>query len=89
MALTGFANVQVVTTISRGRVVWHNGKLDVQPGMGRFVPLPPGGHLFEGLDTGSGAMAPWMLDLQKLYGTRKDAHESEQASAAKVLKEEL
>lgn len=30
---------QVVTTISRGRLVWHNGKLDVQPATGRYVPL--------------------------------------------------
>jgi len=29
----------VTTTISRGRVVWADGKLDVQPGTGRFVRL--------------------------------------------------
>lgn len=41
---------QVVTTISRGRLVWHNGVLDVTPGTGRFIPMPTHGMLFEGLD---------------------------------------
>ena len=40
---------QVTTTISRGRLVWHEGKLDVAPGTGRFIPMPTGGALFEGL----------------------------------------
>ncbi|EFJ48385.1 hypothetical protein VOLCADRAFT_60577, partial [Volvox carteri f. nagariensis] len=39
---------KVVTTISRGRLVWHNGQLlGVRPGTGRFVPMPPFGPLFE------------------------------------------
>lgn len=41
---------QVVTTISRGRLVWHEGKLNVTRGSGRFVPTPPFGPLFDGLD---------------------------------------
>ena len=32
---------KVVTTISRGRVVWHEGKLDVAAGSGRFIAMPP------------------------------------------------
>jgi len=41
---------KVTTTISRGRVVWDNGVLDVQPGTGRYVPMEPFGPLFDGLD---------------------------------------
>jgi dihydropyrimidinase len=37
---------KVVTTISRGRVVWHAGKLDVVRGSGRFVPLAPFGSAY-------------------------------------------
>ncbi len=33
----------------RGEVVWRDGKLSVEPGTGRFVPLEPFGPLFEGL----------------------------------------
>jgi hypothetical protein len=46
----GSCAVQVVVTISRGKVVWENDKLDIQEGAGRFVKLPVGGPLFEGLD---------------------------------------
>lgn len=41
---------KVTTTISRGRLVWHDGKLDVPKGSGRFIPLAPFGSLFEGLE---------------------------------------
>ena len=41
--------VQVTTTISQGRVVWHNGKLHVQPGTGRFIQRPRFPPIFEGL----------------------------------------
>ncbi|GIL53800.1 hypothetical protein Vafri_9445 [Volvox africanus] len=41
---------KVVATISRGRLVWHQGKLNVEPNSGRFVPMPAFGPLFEGLD---------------------------------------
>ena len=42
--------MQVDTTISQGRVVWENGALKVRPGAGRFIALPTGGPLFDGLD---------------------------------------
>eukprot|EP00983_Pelagomonas_calceolata_P066831 1149232-Pelagomonas_calceolata.AAC.4 len=32
-----------------GRVVWQHGQLNVEPGSGRFVPLPLHGPLFDGL----------------------------------------
>ncbi len=41
---------KVVVTVSRGRVVWENGRLNVQPGTSRYVHLPTNGPLFEGLE---------------------------------------
>ncbi len=55
---------KVVVTISRGRVVWEGGALHVQPGTGRFLPLPPFGPLFEGL----GAQDERASELQFPYG---------------------
>jgi dihydropyrimidinase len=46
---------KVTSTISRGRLVWHDGKLDVVAGSGRFVPLPPFGPLFDGLQRQGGS----------------------------------
>lgn len=45
---------KVVVTVSRGRVVWEGGKLNVEPGTARFVELPTGGPLFEGLGARGG-----------------------------------
>lgn len=39
------ACAQVVTTISRGRLVWHNGRLDVQPGSGRYAHVYTAHHV--------------------------------------------
>lgn len=44
------ARGKVVSTVSRGRLVWHDGQLNVTRGSGRFVPTPPFGPLFDGLD---------------------------------------
>jgi hypothetical protein len=44
-----FAVSQVETTISRGRLAWHEGKIEVSSGSSRFVPTPPGGPMFDGL----------------------------------------
>lgn len=52
---------RVTTTISRGRIVWHDGKLSVERGSGKFVPLPAGGLLFAGLERRDAATL-------KLYG---------------------
>eukprot|EP00898_Chlorokybus_atmophyticus_P007714 jgi/Chlat1/7944/Chrsp68S00585 len=40
---------KIETTISRGRVVWHDDKLDVRSGSSRFVPMKPFMSLFDGL----------------------------------------
>ncbi|GMH45133.1 hypothetical protein BSKO_13090 [Bryopsis sp. KO-2023] len=41
---------KVVVTISRGRVVWENGELNVEPRTGRFIEMKPFGSLYEGLE---------------------------------------
>jgi dihydropyrimidinase len=48
---------KVTVTISRGRLVWYQGKLNVQPGSGRFIPLPTHGPLFDGIDKAGGDTA--------------------------------
>eukprot|EP00211_Chloroparvula_japonica_P002682 CAMPEP_0119132602 /NCGR_PEP_ID=MMETSP1310-20130426/11922_1 /TAXON_ID=464262 /ORGANISM="Genus nov. species nov., Strain RCC2339" /LENGTH=502 /DNA_ID=CAMNT_0007123239 /DNA_START=64 /DNA_END=1572 /DNA_ORIENTATION=- len=39
------------TTISRGDIVWHEGKLYTEQGHGRYIPRQPFGPIFEGIDT--------------------------------------
>jgi len=41
---------KVEVTISRGRVVWENGQLNVAPGTGKYIEMPPFGYLFDGID---------------------------------------
>lgn len=56
---------RVVTTVSRGRVVWHGGALNVTAGSGgRFLALPTHGPLFEGL----GAQRAWEAGEEFPYG---------------------
>jgi dihydropyrimidinase len=43
MTVTGNA----ATTLSRGRVVWENGRLDVEKGFGRYLPRPCFGPLWD------------------------------------------
>lgn len=52
--------VQVVTTISQGRIVWNNNELSVEPGSGRFIrrqPFAP--HIYQGLKEQE---AKWIAD---------------------------
>ena len=42
--------MQVVTTISQGKIVWDGKALLVTEGAGRFVKMPTFGPLFEGLN---------------------------------------
>ncbi|KAK9154435.1 hypothetical protein Sjap_001915 [Stephania japonica] len=41
---------KVEVTIAGGRVVWQHGELNVVPGSGRYIEMPPFGHLFDGID---------------------------------------
>ncbi|KAL6009821.1 dihydropyrimidinase [Asimina triloba] len=41
---------KVEVTISRGRVVWDNGELNIQPGTGRYINMAPYSYLFDGVD---------------------------------------
>ncbi|CAL4973527.1 unnamed protein product [Urochloa decumbens] len=45
----------VEVTISRGRVVWEDGKLNITPGTGRYVKLPPFGYVFDGIEKSDAA----------------------------------
>ena len=45
-----FCCIQVVTTISQGKVVWDNGKVSVEPGSGRFISIQPfAPHVYDGM----------------------------------------
>lgn len=50
---------QVVSTISRGRLVWHEGVLNVTAGTGRLIHMPSHGPLFEGLQAADRRLWDW------------------------------
>lgn len=41
---------KVEVTISRGRVVWENGQLNVALGTGKYIEMRPFGYLFDGIN---------------------------------------
>lgn len=41
---------KVEVTIAGGRVVWENGDLNVVPGSGKYIEMPPHNFLFSGID---------------------------------------
>ncbi|TYJ20709.1 hypothetical protein E1A91_A08G014800v1 [Gossypium mustelinum] len=41
---------KVEVTISRGRIVWKDDELKVAPGSGKYIPMPPFGFLFDGIE---------------------------------------
>ncbi|KAG1365509.1 hypothetical protein COCNU_12G005090 [Cocos nucifera] len=51
--MTGKGEVEV--TISGGRVAWENNKLNIMPGSGRYIRMPPYGYLFDGIDKADAA----------------------------------
>jgi hypothetical protein len=67
----------VVVTISRGRVVWENGRLDVRPGTSRYVHLPTFGPLFDGIDRRDASRGKFA------YGETPVDRQSFEAAAAK------
>ena len=46
MEVTGIADV----TISRGAVVWEDGKLHTKSGHGKYIPRPCWGEVFDGIE---------------------------------------
>lgn len=52
LMLTSLFSVQgkVEITISRGRIVWEDGKLRIDPGSGRYIMMPPFSYLFDGIE---------------------------------------
>ncbi|KAG4132248.1 hypothetical protein ERO13_D08G020300v2 [Gossypium hirsutum] len=45
-----FFQGKVEVTISRGRIVWKDDELKVAPGSGKYIPMPPFGFLFDGIE---------------------------------------
>jgi len=45
----------VEVTISRGRVVWEDGVLNIAPGSGRYVRMLPFGYVFDGIEKSDAA----------------------------------
>lgn len=45
----------VEITISRGQVVWEDGVLNIAPGSGRYVMMPPFGYVFDGIEKSDAA----------------------------------
>ncbi|KAL5580333.1 hypothetical protein UlMin_012775 [Ulmus minor] len=41
---------KVEVTIAGGRIVWQNNKLNVVPGSGKYIEMPPFNYLFNGID---------------------------------------
>lgn len=41
---------KVEVTIAGGRIVWENNKLNVNPGSGKYIKLPPFSYLFDGIE---------------------------------------
>lgn len=46
-----------------GRLVWHEGTLDVKEGSGRFVPMQPFSYVFDGIEE-EDAAKPWSFQAK-------------------------
>lgn len=71
---TGKGKVEV--TVSAGRIVWQGGKLNVAPGSGRYIKMPPYGYLFDGIDK---ANAEYLTSLRAPVQRNRDATYSSSA----------
>jgi hypothetical protein len=59
--------VQVMTTISRGRLAWHDGEFKLESGTSRFVPTPPNNpQLFSGIDISDASSKKMLRHVSKL-----------------------
>lgn len=60
-------DVQVTTTISRGRLAWHNGEFKLKPGTSRFVVTPPNNtRIFSGVDALDASSSERLQHVSKL-----------------------
>ena len=75
-----------MTTISRGRIVWHNGELTVEPGSGRFVPTPIGGKLFSAAE--GPRVPPWLAQFDG-YSVRANVGSGIAAPGRPLAREDL
>jgi hypothetical protein len=75
---------RVVVTISRGRVVWEDGKLSASPSTGRFIPMEPFGPLYQGLDKqGGSTLETWVRGFP--YGEGAPVKRSPGGASDKVI----
>ena len=91
---------KVVTTISRGRLVWHEGKLtaEVTRGSGRYVPLAPFGSAYGGsaltmseakVKAGAGAGAGAKTAIERLLDDQQRDVEGSDGGSWEKLHSEL
>lgn len=45
-----FSQGKIEVTIAGGKIVWENGVLNVAPGSGKYIEMPPHNYLFTGID---------------------------------------
>lgn len=60
----------VEVTIAGGRIVWQNNELNVVPGSGKYIEMPPFGYLFDGI---SKADANYLSSLKAPVKRQKSA----------------
>lgn len=70
--------MQVVMTISQGRVVWDGQNLNVKEGAGRFIKLPTFGHLYNGLSAVDASYLEKKFPYGKVPVHRQDSRQKDE-----------
>eukprot|EP00892_Ulva_mutabilis_P012811 jgi/Ulvmu1/9902/UM057_0059.1 len=68
---------KVTTTISRGRLAWHNDEFLLTAGSSRFITTPAGGPMFHGLEQQHGAEVTPPSSAARLHHTQTLPHRFE------------